>query len=116
MIVKPGGVPTGCGLSARLWPLPLRAEGAMKLNEILVALNADDSGDAGQTARLGFLEWLGGQPADSDASEQARKAVIQMHGQVANGPAVREFRRLLCVAAQPLPRPQRKGGRTARLH
>lgn len=88
----------------------------MKLNQILTALNCADDADAGRLARLGFLEWMGTQPLDSDAAASARAAVIRMHGHVANRAAVHEFRRLLCLAARPLPMPQRRGGRKARLH
>lgn len=83
----------------------------MTLTKLLVALSESDPTHPDRMARLGFLEWLGTQPDDSDPRAAAEHAVIRLNAFVANAPAVSAFRDLLVQAAAPLPPPRRRGGR-----
>ncbi len=96
----------------------------MSLNRILyrLQLHHTEPGRASEFGRLGFMEWLGSLPADSDYNQQAMLAYQKVLPFRLKAPAIGVFCDLLIASTrmppQPLdlslPSPHRRGGARAR--
>lgn len=96
----------------------------MVLNRILhrLQLHHAEHGRASEFGQLGFMEWLGSLPADSDYNLQAMTAYEKALPFRRTAPAIRVFCDLLIASTQMppqpldlcLPRPHRRGGARGR--
>lgn len=88
----------------------------MTAQQIYMALQEVDGGARAnvQAAKAGFLEWAMSLPCGANACTEAQRALPLFEASAPRASAAKLFIGYLRDASQPLPRPKRRGGASAK--